>query len=52
MSMSNVLQGKYISYYFVHNSLFFREPGQGTVEEHKNKDFRRELEERERLAVR
>ena len=27
---------------------FFRQEGQGTIEEHRGRDFRRELEERER----
>jgi len=35
-----------------HTALKSREHGQGTSEELKNKDFRRELDERERLAVR
>jgi len=35
-----------------HQKLKYREPGQGTTEEHKNKDHRRELEERERVARR
>lgn len=30
----------------------FSEPGQGTSEEHKSKDYRRELEERERQSRR
>jgi len=33
-------------------SLKFREPGQGTTDEHKGKDFKKELEDRERLAYR
>lgn len=32
-----------------HNKLKYRQPGQGTTEEIKDKDFRRELEERERI---
>jgi hypothetical protein len=35
-----------------HTALKSREKGQGTVEELKEKDFRRELEEREKLASR
>jgi len=30
--------------------VIFREPGQGTIDEIKNKDYRRELEEKERQA--
>lgn len=33
-----------------HTKLKYRQPGQGTAEELKNKDFRRELEERERIS--
>ncbi|XP_023221852.1 spliceosome-associated protein CWC15 homolog [Centruroides vittatus] len=33
-----------------HTKLKYRQPGQGTVDELKNKDFRRELEDRERVA--
>lgn len=33
-----------------HTKLKYRQPGQGTTEELKNKDFRRELEDRERVA--
>ena len=32
--------------------LDYREHGQGTMDEHKGKDFKRELEERERIAIR
>jgi protein CWC15 len=35
-----------------HTKLKYRESGQGTVDEHKSKDYRRELEERERVARR
>jgi len=35
-----------------HTALKSREHGQGTVEENKNKDFRQELDERERIAIR
>jgi len=35
-----------------HMKLKYREPGQGTEEERKNKDYRRELEERERASRR
>jgi len=35
-----------------HTSLKFRGDGQGGTEEHKGKDFRRELEDRERVATR
>jgi len=35
-----------------HTALKSREAGQGTTDEHKNKDFKRELEEREKLAYR
>lgn len=34
-----------------HTKLKYRQPGQGTSEELKSKDFRRELEERERAAL-
>ena len=33
-----------------HTKLKTRESGQGTTEEHRDKDFRRELEDRERIA--
>lgn len=35
-----------------HTKLKTRGEGQGTVNEHKDKDFRRELEDRERVALR
>ena len=35
-----------------HTKLKTRESGQGTTEEHRDKDFRRELEDRERVALR
>jgi len=35
-----------------HTALKTREHGQGTMDEHKGKDFKRELEERERIAIR
>ena len=35
-----------------HTKLKTREPGQGTVAEHRDRDFRRELEDRERVALR
>ena len=35
-----------------HTKLKTRETGQGTSEEHSRKDFRRELEDRERVALR
>ena len=35
-----------------HTKLKTRETGQGTSEEHGRKDFRRELEDRERVALR
>jgi len=35
-----------------HTKLKTREPGQGTSDEHGRKDFRRELEDRERVALR
>jgi len=35
-----------------HTKLKYREPGQGTVDEHKSKDYRGELEERERMIQR
>jgi protein CWC15 len=35
-----------------HTSLKTREPGQGTTDEFKNKDFKRDLEEREKIAYR
>ncbi|CAG7727020.1 unnamed protein product [Allacma fusca] len=35
-----------------HTKLKYRESGQGTVDEHKNKDYRRELEDRERTVRR
>jgi protein CWC15 len=35
-----------------HTKLKYREPGQGTNEEYKNKEYRRELEDRERTARR
>ncbi|CAL8075238.1 unnamed protein product [Orchesella dallaii] len=35
-----------------HTKLKYREPGQGTTEEHKSKDYRRELDDRERQSRR
>ncbi|ODN05448.1 Protein CWC15 A [Orchesella cincta] len=35
-----------------HTKLKYREPGQGTTDEHKSKDFRREVEDRERQSRR
>ena len=35
-----------------HTKLKTRESGQRTTEEHRDKDFRRELEDRERVALR
>lgn len=34
--------------YVLYGDFIFREHGQGTIEEIQNRDFRRELEERER----